>query len=165
MSSRPTSGRRPDTLFDNRYRIDHSYPRGRSGETRLAADTLNGDQPVIIKRPALQDATPMRAGQEQFILNEKRVLEKLTEHPAAPHVLNTGTFRVGGQAYQYIVLEVPQGASLEAMVRDFAAQSQQMPELEMYVLFDALLDAVHTIHEQKVAHNNLEPQHVYWASQ
>src|SRR5437762_795075 len=96
MSSRPAPGRRPDSLFDNRYRIDQSFPRGRSGETLRASDMLNGEQPVIIKRPALQDAPPMRAGQEQHILDEKRVLERLASHPAIPQVLQAGTFRVGG---------------------------------------------------------------------
>ena len=35
MSSRPAPGRRPDGLFDNRYRIERAYPRGRSGEVFL----------------------------------------------------------------------------------------------------------------------------------
>ena len=87
MSSRPVSGRRPEahlsfpTLFDSRYRVDQVFPRGQAGESLSAFDTQDGDAPVLIKRPALQDAPPMRAGQEQTLLSEKRVLEKLAGVP------------------------------------------------------------------------------------
>src|SRR5215468_3155927 len=106
---RPPTARRLDSLFDNRYRYDFIYPRGRSGETLRAYDTQNDDQPVVIKRPAPQDAPPIRAGQEVSILNEKRALERLSGHPALTELRHTGTFRVGGQAHQYIVMEMAQG--------------------------------------------------------
>src|SRR5215468_11349259 len=107
---RPATVRRPDSLFDNRYRYDHIYPRGRSGETLRAYDTLNSDQPVVIKRPALQDAPPMRAGQEQNILNEKRALERLGGQPSVPKLHQMGIFRVSGQAQHYIVLDEALGS-------------------------------------------------------
>ncbi|KXK12456.1 MAG: hypothetical protein UZ15_CFX003003490 [Chloroflexi bacterium OLB15] len=50
-------------LFDNRYRYDYIYPRGRSGETLRAVDIHENDRLVVIKRPAPQDAPPIRAGQ------------------------------------------------------------------------------------------------------
>src|SRR5258708_11070539 len=129
MSIRPAPGRRPDSLFDNRYRIDHVYPRGRSGEVLRAYDTLNDDLPVLIKRPALQDAPPMRAGQEQNILNEKRALEKMAGHPAVSELLYTGIFRLGGQAQHYIVLDEVPGQSLEELVTSLAAQADYLPRL------------------------------------
>ncbi|MBL8119158.1 MAG: hypothetical protein JNJ78_16605, partial [Anaerolineae bacterium] len=63
-----------DSLFDNRYRYDYIYPRGRSGETLRAVDTQSDDRPVVIKRPAPNDAPPIRAGQEVSILNERKAL-------------------------------------------------------------------------------------------
>ncbi|MEP7284499.1 MAG: hypothetical protein ABI947_01870 [Chloroflexota bacterium] len=160
MSSRPASGR--NSLFDNRYRLDQSYPRGRSGETVRAYDSLNSDQPVVIKRPALQDAAPMRAGQEQSILNEKRVLERLAGHPAVPAVLHGGTFRGGGQTYQYIALEWVQGESVESLVHDLAAHGEHLPELETLVIFDALLDAIQTAHDRKIVHNDIDAASLFW---
>ncbi|NDJ78239.1 MAG: hypothetical protein GYB65_18475 [Chloroflexi bacterium] len=72
MSARPP-GRRTESLFDNRYRYDHIFPRGRSGETLRAYDTQDNDRPVVIKRPAPQDAPPMRAGQEVSIATKNRL--------------------------------------------------------------------------------------------
>src|SRR5436305_12327968 len=120
MSSRPASGRRPDSLFDNRYRIDQSFPRGRSGETLRASDTLNDDQPVVIKRPALQDAPPMRAGQEQNILTERRALERLAGHPALTELRHVGAFRVGGQTHHYIAIDMAAGDTVEDLVLKLA---------------------------------------------
>ena len=37
-----------DSLFDNRYRYDYIYPRGRSGETLRALDTQDNDRPVVV---------------------------------------------------------------------------------------------------------------------
>ena len=121
--SRPPTGRRPDSLFDGRYRYDYIYPRGRSGETLRAYDTLNNDQPVVIKRPALQDAPPMRAGQEVSILNEKRALEKLSGHPVLTELRHSGTFRVGGQQHHYIAMDMAQGVTVESMVIDLASKT------------------------------------------
>src|SRR5579871_2362461 len=103
--SRPVVARRTDSLFDNRYRYDYIYPRGRSGEVLRAYDTLDTDRPVVIKRPAPQDAPPLRAGQEVSILTEKRALERLSGHPALTELRHSGSFRVGGQSHQYIVMD------------------------------------------------------------
>jgi tetratricopeptide (TPR) repeat protein len=162
MSSRPAPGRRPDGLFDNRYRIERSFPRGRSGEVLRAFDTLNDDQPVVIKRPALQDAPPMRAGQEQNILNEKRALERLGGHPSVPTLRQMGIFRVGGQAQHYIVLEEALGVPLDILVRQFTEYGQRLPDLETLVIFDALLDVIQAAHDRKMVYNNLEPANLYW---
>src|ERR1051326_9169139 len=85
-----------DSLFDNRYRYDYIYPRGRSGETLRAVDTQASDRPVVIKRPAPNDAPPIRAGQEVSILNERKALQKLAGHPVATALLGSGQFLVGG---------------------------------------------------------------------
>ena len=36
-----------DSLFDNRYRYDYIFPRGRSGETLRAVDTQSADRQQI----------------------------------------------------------------------------------------------------------------------
>jgi hypothetical protein len=160
--ARPATGRRPDSLFDNRYRYDYIYPRGRSGETLRAYDTQHGEQPVVIKRPALQDAPPMRAGQEVSILNEKRALERLSGHPVLTELRHTGSFRVGGQTHQYIAMDMAQGVTVEDMVLELAAHGERIPELEMLVIFDNLLDLLQAAHQHKIVYNDVDAKHLFW---
>src|SRR3712207_451705 len=92
-------------LFDNRYRYDYIYPRGRSGETLRAVDTQDSERLVVIKRPAPQDAPPIRFGQEVSILNERKALTRLSGHNVITALLGGGQFTIGGMAHQYIVME------------------------------------------------------------
>ena len=116
-----------DSLFDNRYRYDYIYPRGRSGETLRAVDTQDNDRPVVIKRPAPNDAPPIRAGQEVSILNERKALQKLAGHPVATALVGGGQFLAGGTAHQYIVMERGQGVLVADMVRELAPQEHAYP--------------------------------------
>lgn len=159
---RPATGRRPDSLFDGRYRYDHIYPRGRSGETLRAYDTQAGDAPVVIKRPALQDAPPIRAGQEVNILTEKRALEALSGHPVLTELRHHGTFRVGGQQHQYIVMDMAQGETVEAMVLDCAARGERLPPLEMLNILDGLLDLLQAAHDRRIVYNDVDAKHLFW---
>ncbi len=159
---RPPTARRPDSLFDNRYRYDHIYPRGRSGETLRAYDTLNGDRPCVIKRPALQDAPPIRAGQERSILNEKRALELLSGHPVLCELLHSGTFRIGGQQHQYIVIEMATGETLEALTLALAAQGERLPDLELLTVLEGVLDLLQNAHDKRILYNDVDAKHVFW---
>ena len=85
-----------DSLFDNRYRYNYIYPRGRSGETLRAVDTAANNQKVVIKRPAPNDAPPIRAGQEVSIINERRSLQRLMGHAILTELLAEGQFFIGG---------------------------------------------------------------------
>ncbi|MBO9310244.1 MAG: hypothetical protein J7551_10735, partial [Chloroflexi bacterium] len=159
---RPVSGRRPDSLFDNRYRYDHIYPRGRSGETLRAYDTRNGDRPCVIKRPALQDAPPIRAGQELSILNEKRALEQLSGHPVLCELLHSGTFRISGQQHQYIVIEMATGETLEALTLALAAQGERLPDLELLTVLEGVLDLLQAAHDKGIVYNDVDAKHIFW---
>lgn len=161
MSARPT-GRRTESLFDNRYRYDHIYPRGRSGETLRAYDTLDGDRPVVVKRPAPQDAPPMRAGQEVSIRNERHALERLSGHPVLIELCGTGTFRVGGHTHEYIVLELAEGVVIEEEVLELAKEDRQLPELESLVIVDHLLDLLAYAHDRNVIYNDVDAKHLFW---
>src|SRR3990172_1070691 len=98
-----------ESLFDNRYQYDYIYPRGRSGETLRAVDRQGENRPVVIKRPAPNDAPPIRATQQAGILNERRALTLLAGHPALTELLGGGQFSIGGTPHQYIVMERAQG--------------------------------------------------------
>ncbi len=151
-----------DSLFDNRYRYDYIYPRGRSGETLRAVDTRDNDRPVVVKRPAPNDAPPIRAGQEVSILNERKALTRLAGHPVLTALLGSGQFLVGGTAHQYIVMERGTGAILADMVYELAKHDQRLPELEMLVIVDNLLDMLVSAHAHDIVYNDVDAKHLFW---
>ncbi|NDJ84829.1 MAG: hypothetical protein GYB66_02995 [Chloroflexi bacterium] len=158
--SSPNSGRYG--TFDNRYRYDHIYPRGRSGETLRAWDPEDNDRPVVIKRPAPQDAPPMRAAQEVSIRAERKALERLTGHPVLTELWAHGTFRVGGQTHEYIVMDRAAGQIVADMVIDLAEQGERLPTLEMLVIVDRLLDLISAAHDQQIVYNDVDAKHLFW---
>jgi serine/threonine protein kinase len=151
-----------DSLFDNRYRYDYIYPRGRSGETLRAVDTQADNRPVVIKRPAPNDAPPIRAGQEVSILNERKALTRLAGHPVLTELVGTGQFSVGGMPHQYIAIERGVGAIVADMVLELASHGQRLPELEMLVIVDLLLDLLHTAHAHDIVYNDVDAKHLFW---
>jgi hypothetical protein len=151
-----------DSLFDNRYRYDFIYPRGRSGETLRALDTLDNDRPVVIKRPAPHDAPPIRSGQEVSILNERKALSRLAGHPALTELLGSGQFFVSGIPHQYIVVERAQGVIVADLVRELAARGERLPELEMLVIIDELLSLLVIAHERDIVYNDVDAKHLFW---
>ncbi|MFN8378006.1 MAG: hypothetical protein U0452_04980 [Anaerolineae bacterium] len=151
-----------DSLFDHRYRYDFIFPRGRSGETLRAVDTQAADRPVVVKRPAPQDAPPIRAGQEVSILNERKALMRLNGHPVATALLGGGQFVVGGVTHQYIVIERAQGQIVADLVLDLASRGERMAELEMLVVVDALLDLLGTAHTAEIVYNDVDAKHLFW---
>lgn len=151
-----------DSLFDNRYRYDYIYPRGRSGETLRAVDTESGNRAVVIKRPAPNDAPPIRAGQEVSILNERKALQRLAGHPVLTELLGTGQFSVGGTPHQYIVMERAEGAIIADLILELSTRGETLPELEMLVITDYLLDLLQAAHERDIVYNDVDAKHLFW---
>lgn len=151
-----------DSLFDNRYRYDYIYPRGRSGETLRAVDIENDDQAVVIKRPAPNDAPPIRAGQEVSINTERRALQRLAGHPILTELLNQGQFFVGTMPHQYIVMERAEGVIIADEVLRLNANGERLPELEILVVIDYLLDLLHAAHAKDIVYNDVDAKHLFW---
>jgi hypothetical protein len=151
-----------DSLFDQRYRYDYIFPRGRSGETLRAVDTQAGDRLVVVKRPAPQDAPPIRAGQEVSITNERKALTRLAGHAVATALVGGGQFVVGGVTHQYIVVERAQGLILGDFVLELAARGERMAELELMVITDALLDLLAAAHAAEIVYNDVDAKHLFW---
>ena len=151
-----------DSLFDSRYRYDYIYPRGRSGETLRAVDTGDHDRPVVIKRPAPNDAPPIRAGQEVSILNERKALTRLAGQATVTTLLGGGQFVVGGTPHQYIVMERAEGAIVADLVLELAAHGERLPELEMLVIVDALLGVLSAAHALDIVYNDVDAKHLFW---
>lgn len=161
MSDTPASGR--TSVFDNRYRYDHIYPRGRSGETLRAWDTQDHDRAVVVKRPAPQDAPPMRAAQEVSIRNERKALERLAGHAVLAELRGAGSFKVGAQTHTYIAMDRAEGQIVADMVRELAERGERLPTLEMLVIVDQLLDLLALAHEQQVVYNDVDAKHLFWS--
>lgn len=151
-----------ESLFDNRYRYDYIYPRGRSGETLRAVDSSANDRPVVIKRPAPNDAPPIRAGQEVSINAERRALVRLAGHPALTELVGEGQFTVGGVTHQYIVVERASGVIVADEVLALAAHGERLPELEMLVIVDRLLDLLNYAHSRDIVYNDVDAKHLFW---
>lgn len=151
-----------DSLFDNRYRYDYIYPRGRSGETLRAVDVQDHDRPVVVKRPAPNDAPPIRAGQEVSIVNERKALTRLAGHPALTSLVGTGQFSVGGIAHQYIAIERAEGDVIADVVLSLAARGERLPELEMLVIVDQLIDLLMAAHDKDIVYNDVDAKHLFW---
>lgn len=151
-----------DSLFDHRYRYDYIFPRGRSGETLRAVDTQAADRLVVVKRPAPQDAPPIRAGQEVSIINERKALTRLAGHSVATALVGGGQFVVGGVTHQYIVIERAQGLIIADLVLDLAARGERMAELELLVISDALLDLLIAAHAAEIVYNDVDAKHLFW---
>jgi serine/threonine protein kinase len=151
-----------ESLFDDRYRYDYIYPRGRSGETLRAVDTHDDDRPVVIKRPGPNDAPPIRAGQEVSIMNERKAMLRLAGHPVLTELLGDGQFLVGGAPQQYIVMERCEGVLVADMVHDLAARGERLPEMEMLIIIDHLLDLIDTAHAQDIVYNDVDAKHLFW---
>ena len=151
-----------ESLFDNRYRYDYIYPRGRSGETLRAVDTRDNNRLVVIKRPAPNDAPPIRAGQEVSITNERRALQRLTGHPVLTELLGEGQFFVGGMPHQYIVMERAEGLIIGELVLQLNASGERLPELEMLVIVDNLIDLLYAAHSKDIVYNDVDAKHLFW---
>ena len=151
-----------DSLFDNRYRYNYIYPRGRSGETLRAVDTLDEERPVVIKRPNPNDAPPIRAGQEVSIINERDALTRLAGHPVLTELLGSGQFFVGGIPHQYIVMERAEGVIIADEVARLAGQHQRLPVLEMLEIIDRLIDLLRNAHDIDIVYNDVDAKHLFW---
>lgn len=151
-----------DSLFDNRYRYDYIYPRGRSGETLRAVDTQDNDRPVVVKRPAPNDAPPIRAGQEVSILNERKALTRLAGHAVLTALVGGGQFMAGGTPHQYIVVERAGGVLVADLVRELAQRGERLPDLELLVIVDTLLDLLAAAHAKDIVYNDVDTKHLFW---
>ncbi|MCA9914246.1 MAG: hypothetical protein KC496_12905, partial [Anaerolineae bacterium] len=151
-----------ESLFDNRYRYDHIYPRGRSGETLRAIDTEANGRKVVIKRPAPNDAPPMRAGQEVSILNEREALQRLSGHPVLTELLDEGQFFVGGMPHRYIVMERAEGVIIGDEVLRLSVRGERLPELEGLIILDQLLDLLLAAHQKEIVYNDVDAKHLFW---
>ncbi len=151
-----------DSLFDNRYRYNYIYPRGRSGETLRAVDTHSDDRPVVIKRPNPNDAPPIRAGQEVSIINEREALSQLAGHPVLTELVGSGQFFVGGMPHQYIVMERAEGVIIADEVVRLAGQHQRLPVLEMVEIIGRLINLLRTAHDNDIVYNDVDAKHLFW---
>ena len=151
-----------DSLFDNRYRYNYIYPRGRSGETLRAVDTAADDRPVVIKRPNPNDAPPIRGGQEVSIINEREALKRLAGHPVSTELLGSGQFFVGGIPQQYIVMERAEGVIIADEVARLAGRHQRLPELEMLEILDRLVELLRAAHDLDIVYNDVDAKHLFW---
>ena len=152
-------------LFEERYRCEHIFPRGSSGEAIQAYDMADGERPVIIKRPVPRDAPPIRARQEANLLAERRALRHLAGHPTLTLLLRSDYFAVSGARHLYLVLERAPGNALSEEVHHQSATGQPQALLELLRIAEQLLDLLQHAHERGVVYNDVDARHLFWLQQ
>ncbi len=150
-------------LFDNRYRCERIFPRGRSGEAILAHDQDEQNRKVIIKRPVPRDAPPIRARQEANILTERQILQQLAGHPSVPRLLRSGQFAVSGSLHPYLVLEYARGINLAEENQRLQEKGEEFPRIELLKIVDQLLDLLQYTHQQGFVYNDVDGRHLFWS--
>ena len=149
-------------LFENRYRCEHIFPRGRSGEVIQAFDIQEDERPVIIKRPVPRDAPPIRARQEANLILERRALQLLAGHPAINVLLRSDYFSINGARHLYLVLEHAEGFPLSETVRQQSSSGQAQGLLELLRIAEQLIDLLMFAHEKGIVYNDVAARHLYW---
>ena len=149
-------------LFESRYRCEHIFPRGRSGEVIQAFDIQEDERPVIIKRPVPRDAPPIRARQEANLMLERRALQRLAGHPAMNVLLRSDYFSINGDRHLYLVLDHAEGIPLSETVRQQSSSGQAQGLLELLRIAEHLIDLLMFAHQKGVVYNDVAARHLYW---
>ncbi|RPJ50980.1 MAG: serine/threonine-protein kinase [Chloroflexi bacterium] len=142
----------PETLLNNRYRIDRMLGQGGMGAVYLALDTAL-DALVAVK--ANQNPAPQSSTQ---FLREARLLASL-RHPNLPRV--TDYFILNDS--QYLVMDYVAGKDLNAILQEEGAQ----PLERVLAWASELCNALSYLHGQKppVIHRDIKPANVRLSSE
>ena len=139
-------------VLQQRYRVARQLDQGGMGAIYRAWD-LRLDIPVALKEMVPQpglDATTLAQLREQFE-QEAKVLARLRH----PHLVGvTNFFEEGGNTY--LVMEFMEGKNLAAYIEEEGA----LPEDQVLVWADELLDALAYCHAQGVLHRDVKPQNI-----
>ncbi|WP_182481440.1 serine/threonine-protein kinase [Nocardioides immobilis] len=133
------------TVLGDRYRLGDVLGRGGVADIRRARDpVLDRDVAVKILRDTVDDADRSR------FMGEATTLARLS-HPGLVTVLDVGV----ADAQPYIVMELVEGPTLAAVLRDGA-----LPLDQVAVIGDQLASAIAYAHEQGVVHRDVKPANV-----
>lgn len=142
------------TLLDGRYRLIRVLGSGGFGQTCLAEDTLQPDEPkCVVKqfKPATQDEEFLEIARRLFF-NEVEMLRKLGSHDRIPALLNN--FEEDDQFY--LVQEYIDGRALS----DELSVLHRLDEPQVIALLRDVLEILEFVHQNYVIHRDIKPNNL-----
>ncbi len=140
----------PQTLIDNRYRIQSLLGQGGFGRTYLAQDTRRFDEPCVLKELISSEDSDQ---QKTFALfqQEGKVLYQLN-HPQIPNF--QAIFEDNGRLF--LVQDYVDGKTYLALLEE----GGQFSELEVIHWLKDLLPVLEYIHQHKIVHRDISPDNI-----
>lgn len=149
-----TPGTMVGTLLNGRYKIIQALGTGGFGQTFLAEDTLNPDQPrCVVKqlKPASQDNSFLKIARRLF-QTEVDILRQLGSHDQIPTLLDDFE---DDQEF-YLVQEFVEGQTLS----DELAEKCRLTESEVVVMLQDILQILAFVHSKQVIHRDIKPSNL-----
>lgn len=142
----------PNTLLQNRYRIECLLGRGGMGAVYLAKDQRFGS------KVALKESLFTRLNLRKAFEREAGLLHRL-RHPALPVVMDYFTEGHG----QYLIMQFIPGSDLEELlVERFERKRGPFPTDQVLQWTDRLLDVLEYLHghQPPIVHRDIKPQNL-----
>ncbi|MEO1623082.1 MAG: serine/threonine-protein kinase, partial [Cyanobacteria bacterium J06632_3] len=150
-----SSGRTPDLLLNNRYKVLSTLGDGGFGQTFLAEDThMPSNRKCVIKQlKPVHDRPDLHQLVQERFQREAVILEQLGEgHDQIPRLL--ANFQENGQFY--LVQEWVQGHTLTQLVQGTGPQSEK----EVQTILSHLLPVVSYVHRENIVHRDIKPDNI-----
>ncbi len=115
-----------------------------------------GEQPVIGKAVAIKVLHPQMARDPNLVhrlLSEARAVNAIRH----PHIVDIFSFGQVPDGRHYIVMELLEGESLAAMLR----QRQRLEPHEVLIVLEQALSALEAAHTAGVIHRDLKPENIF----
>lgn len=138
-------------LQSGRYHITNELKEGGFGETYLAEDTSNFNEPCVVKRLKPQKQSVLQWVQQKFE-QEARILKTLGQHDQIPRLL---AYFLENQEF-FIVQEFVKGNDLRKSIYTGIQWSEQAVT---YLLRD-ILEVLEFVHQKKVIHRDIKPENL-----
>lgn len=140
-------------IVDDRYRIKEVLGEGGHGAVFSAVDETLGSK-VAIK--VLHSNIASEPGYKTRLMREARAMGTLSG-TSAVQVLNFGKTTHGAM---YIVMELVEGRTFEAYLREIEEFGGQVSVAKLNELLGPIVDTLELAHEQSIVHRDLKPGNI-----
>ncbi|MFB2974490.1 protein kinase [Aerosakkonema sp. BLCC-F183] len=137
--------------LQGRYRITQKLGEGGFGETYLAIDTCDFNEPCVVKRLKAQSQTNIKWVQQAFE-QEAQMLKKLGKHPQIPKLL---AYFPEQQEF-FLVQEYIEGNNLRTQINI----GSRWNENQVIFLLQYILEVLEFVQQNGVIHRDIKPENI-----